>query len=114
MNQRSELRAQIDKIEGSGAKVVRNVTVARTFDIEYEGKCGLETIWNYEFPGALAKFFEFYQGSSIKTLEDLVQFNTDHQDLELPKGEMLQPSISVLVSLTLWLTRSSKSPGFVD
>ncbi|KAK5062767.1 hypothetical protein LTR84_004842 [Exophiala bonariae] len=96
VKQRSELRAQIDKIEKDGAKVVRDVNVAKTFDLEFEGKCGLEAIWDYEFPGALAKFFDFYQDSSIKTLQDLIQFNNDHPDLELPKGKIVVSIITAL------------------
>jgi len=79
-----EIRASISKMEVAGAKVVRNVTLPTVFDFEFKGREGLESIWNYEFKSAVEKFFQGYVDPPVKSLEDLIQFNIDHKDIELP------------------------------
>ena len=75
-------------IEASGAKVVRNVQLPRWSEIEFEGKEGLDTIWDHDFCKNMEEFLKGYIEPPVSSVADLVQYNSAHQDVELPAGNV--------------------------
>ncbi|KAI1119751.1 amidase signature domain-containing protein [Nemania abortiva] len=72
-------------IEAGGGKVARDAVMIQYEELEIEGKEGIDKVWDHDFAAGLEGFLRGYQDSPIKNLEDLVRFNEEHADLELPK-----------------------------
>jgi len=44
-------------------------------------------IWDYDLKANMAGFLAWYEDPPIKSLEDLIKFNSEHADVELPEGK---------------------------
>ena len=56
-------------------------------EISWEGEDALETVWNSYLGGEINSFLGEYTESPVRTVEQLIQWNSDHKDLELPPGK---------------------------
>ncbi|KAL6824616.1 amidase signature enzyme [Trichoderma sp. SZMC 28015] len=80
----SEFLQAVATIRESGAKVTENVVLPQVDEIVWEGEDALETVWNSYLGGEINSFLKEYTESSVRTVEQLIQWNSDHKDLELP------------------------------
>ncbi|UKZ74712.1 hypothetical protein TrVFT333_002382 [Trichoderma virens FT-333] len=77
-------RVEIVREKQSGAEVTENVVLPQVDEIAWEGEDALETVWNSYLGGEINSFLNEYTTSSVRTVEQLIQWNSDHKDLELP------------------------------
>ena len=87
--QKREIDERISVIETAGARVVKNVVLPQCDHLTWKGEDALETLWNHDYKKAMDKFLSLYHETSIRTMEDIIQFNLEHADKELPPGKML-------------------------
>ncbi|KAI1378149.1 amidase signature domain-containing protein [Hypoxylon crocopeplum] len=83
--QRERYLAAATLIENNGAKVVRNAVLLQYSELEFNGKEAIEQVWDHDFASGLEEFLKGYHDAPIKNLKDLVRFNEEHADLELPE-----------------------------
>ncbi|MCJ1359552.1 MAG: hypothetical protein MMC33_009554 [Icmadophila ericetorum] len=87
--QRAEIEEAAVKIKNAGAHVEKNVPFPSMDQLVLDGEDALEQLWNHDFGKAWATFlqeFEFEPGAKpIRTVADIVEFNKQHSDKELPK-----------------------------
>ncbi|KAK2593441.1 hypothetical protein QQS21_008858 [Conoideocrella luteorostrata] len=86
---RREIANAANRIEAKGAKVVQNAVLLQYDDFDLDGYDGLEGIWDHDFATELEKFLAAYKDTSISSVADLVQFNNDHANVELPPGTII-------------------------
>lgn len=67
--------------------MTKNVVLPQVDEITWAGEDALETVWNSYLGGEMNSFLSEYTESSVRTVEQLVQWNSDHKDLELPPGK---------------------------
>ncbi|KAG8163939.1 hypothetical protein KVR01_005857 [Diaporthe batatas] len=82
--QRDEMDAAIAKIENAGAVVVRSVPFPSMDQLVLDGDDALEQLWNHDFSNEWDVFLEGYDDSKIKSLRDMVEFNRQNAEKELP------------------------------
>ncbi|QYT03683.1 Amidase domain-containing protein [Trichoderma simmonsii] len=83
----SEFLQAVATIRKSGAEVTENVVLPQVDEIAWEGEDALETVWNSYLGSEINSFLNEYTESSVRTVEQLIQWNSDHKDLELPPGK---------------------------
>ncbi|OBT62904.1 hypothetical protein VE03_07904 [Pseudogymnoascus sp. 23342-1-I1] len=88
--QERERLAAMDHIQFLGGKVVRDVHLAPYSSFTRDGKDGLEAIWQRDYAPSLEGFLRYFVEPPIKCMKDLVQFNIDHKDVELPSDQPSQ------------------------
>ena len=81
------MRAAADLTEEGGAKVVRDVVVPQMTDLEINGRDGIESVWDHDFTKGMVEFLKGYEKAPIASVQDIVDFNGKHANLELPSGE---------------------------
>jgi amidase len=69
---------------------VRDVNVPQMADLEIEGRDGIEEIWDHDFREGMSEFLSGFVNAQVATVEDIVKFNTEHADLELPASKKTQ------------------------
>jgi hypothetical protein len=79
--------AAIKFIEDHGGLVTKDVYLPPLSTLNFDGQDGLAMIMETDFPDAMEKFLSGYVDSSIKSVQDIVDFNDAHADLELPAGK---------------------------
>lgn len=84
-HQRQSYLAAADLIEQEGGKVVRDAFLFQYSALEINGKPGIDQVWDHDFAGCLEEFLAGYENAPIKTLADLVRYNEEHADTELPE-----------------------------
>ena len=67
---------------------MRNVELPKWSDLEFEGRDGLDAIWDHDFCSNMEEFLRGYIDPPIKSVADIVKYNSAHQELELPSGEV--------------------------
>ncbi|KAH8746430.1 amidase signature domain-containing protein [Diaporthe sp. PMI_573] len=87
--QREEMDAAFSKIEKSGAVVVRSVPFPSMDQLVLDGDDALEQLWNHDFSSEWEVFLKGYQDSQIVSLRDVVEFNKQNADKELPPRKRL-------------------------
>ena len=87
--QKREIDERISIMETAGARVVDDVVLPQCSNLTWKGEDALETLWNHDYKKAMDTFLSFYHETSIRTMEDVIQFNLEHAELELPPGKML-------------------------
>ncbi|KAL5085707.1 hypothetical protein Trisim1_010053 [Trichoderma cf. simile WF8] len=80
----SEFLQAVATIRESGAEVTENVVLPQVDEIAWEGEDALEMVWNSYLGDEINSFLSEYTESSVRTVEQLIQWNSDHKDLELP------------------------------
>ncbi|KAL8817135.1 MAG: hypothetical protein Q9223_003980 [Gallowayella weberi] len=95
-------RARI-KIAHAGAHVVSPVELIQFFDLfkDPTGASSMNDLICYEFRKDIANYLALYPDSPVKTLEDLVKFNEDHAELELPEHQAKQDSFEKMLKLEM-------------
>jgi len=84
---RAEVQAAVDLVSQRGAKVVQPVhliNVAGVFEDGVEGVNDVTDIMDRDFRKTFEDYLALFNDSNIRTLEDVIQFNSDHADEELP------------------------------
>ncbi|KAK4061444.1 hypothetical protein Trihar35433_9771 [Trichoderma harzianum] len=71
-------------IRESRAEVTENVLLPQVDEIVWEGDDALETVWNSYLGDEINSFLNEYTESLVRTAEELIQWNLDQKDLELP------------------------------
>ena len=84
--QKADIDARINIMKEAGARVVNDVVLPQWSEFLWKGKDMLEIIWNHDYKKAMDSFLCQLQESEIHTMEDLVEFNKEHADKELPSG----------------------------
>ncbi|KAF2469965.1 amidase signature enzyme [Lindgomyces ingoldianus] len=87
----------VERIRGKGAKVVENVpliTLPEVFENGVEGVFDTDSLMDGDMRRAFGDFLAEFEGFEIKTLADLVKWNEDHAEVELPPEA---PSQSYLI-----------------
>lgn len=69
--------------------MVGNVPLIPYDVLQFEGSDGLDQIWNHDFARHFPSFVAGYLDPPIKTVEDLVKFNSDNAEKALPGGMKL-------------------------
>ena len=87
--QKAEVDERITTMENSGAHVVKDVVLPQCSELTWEGEDALEVVWNHDYKNAMEKFLAQYAESPIRTVEEVIQFNKDHKEQELPPGTPL-------------------------
>lgn len=67
-----------------GTKVLYPVQIPEVKDLDYKGELGILAVIFYEMRDNIANFLERFNTTNVRSLEDLVQFNKDHAEKELP------------------------------
>ncbi|CAI7658759.1 unnamed protein product [Penicillium glandicola] len=87
-----------DLIAKGGAEVVPDVPLISYDVLQFEGSDGLDQIWNHDSARHFPSFVECYINFSVKSIEDLINFNSEHAEkalsggFEKPQG-LLQDSV---------------------
>ncbi|KAL6719943.1 hypothetical protein ACLMJK_001864 [Lecanora helva] len=106
-NFREQLSSSIDearrRISAAGAHVVAPVELTQFFDLfkDPDGPPNMGDLIFYEFRHSIADFFVLYPNAPVKSLEDLVKFNREHADVELPEHQSKQDSFEHMLNLDL-------------
>ncbi|KAL8811974.1 MAG: hypothetical protein Q9200_001372 [Gallowayella weberi] len=104
---RKQLESETDrariKIAHAGAHVVSPVELIQFFDLlkDPTGASSMNGLICYEFRKDIANYLALYPDSPVKTLEDLVKFNEDHAELELPEHQAKQDSFEKMLKLEM-------------
>lgn len=93
LQQDSEFLSAIKTVRDSGGVVVENIVLPQVAELVWEGKDALERIWGKDLKSHLESFLAECEDAQVRTIEELVQVNKDHADVELPPGK--------------WVTRSA-------
>ena len=83
-----DFSSAIRTIRESGGVVVEDVVLPQVSDLVWEGEDALEQIWGKDAKSGLESFLAEYEDAQVRTVEELVQFNKDHADVELPPGQL--------------------------
>ncbi|KAI1318485.1 amidase signature enzyme [Xylariaceae sp. FL0255] len=82
--QRMEMEAAIAKIREHGAIVHEAVPLTSVNELVLDGKNALDMIWNHDFNVAWSGFLQRFEGISIKSVKDIVEFNRQNAERALP------------------------------
>ncbi|KAL8903551.1 MAG: hypothetical protein Q9207_003856 [Kuettlingeria erythrocarpa] len=101
--QESEIDRARSKISHGGAHVVSPVELIHFFDLfkDLNGSSSMDDLICYEFRKEISNYLALYPDSPVKTLEDLVKFNEDHAELELPEHQPKQDSFEKMLKLEM-------------
>ncbi|TVY78524.1 putative amidase [Lachnellula suecica] len=86
LQQDLDFHSAIETIRKSGGVVIEDVVLPQVADLLWEGEDALEFIWGKDLKSNLESFLAEYEDAEVRTVEELVQFNKDHADVELPPG----------------------------
>ncbi|EFX06390.1 amidase family protein [Grosmannia clavigera kw1407] len=79
-----EMKDVAKKIQAQQAAVTEGVVLLQADEISHNGKDALELVWNFDLAGGIDSFLGEYTESEVRTAEQLIQWNKEHMDLELP------------------------------
>lgn len=85
--QKKEFEDRLEVMQKTGAHVVKNVVLPQCSDLTWKGEDALEMLWNHGYKKEMGSFLSRYLEAPIRTMEDLIQFNLEHKDVELPDGK---------------------------
>ncbi|KAK4150380.1 amidase signature domain-containing protein [Chaetomidium leptoderma] len=88
---KASYEAAMKKIQSSGGEVIYPVELVHPKQNGI-GKA-MDTIFDYEPRGVVAKYLETRDDPNMKSLEDIANFNIEHADLELPEDYPNQNAI---------------------
>ncbi|KAH6714418.1 amidase signature domain-containing protein [Leptodontidium sp. MPI-SDFR-AT-0119] len=74
------------KTHATEAFVSYPVDIPPATDLWYEGQNPIDVVMSYEGKQALEDWLDEVKVPGLKTIEDLIKFNLDHQQEELPEG----------------------------
>ncbi|KAE8443929.1 hypothetical protein EG329_001239 [Mollisiaceae sp. DMI_Dod_QoI] len=80
----TEIRAAYQKIKTYLPQAQENVSYVTLDDLEYKGRDILSIFMMNDFKNDLENYLRGLATSKVKTLEDIIQFNKDNKDEELP------------------------------
>lgn len=122
--QRAEMDAALKKIGESGGHVVRDVPLTSMDELVLDSEDALEQLWStcvpryprcyanylsdHDFAKAWAEYLKGYENAGIKNLEDMIRFNKEHADVELPTSKSKMASSALLYCL---MTMPTGYPG---
>ena len=66
--------------------MVTNVQLPKWSDLKFDGKDGLDAIWDHDFCGNMEAFLNGYVDPPVRSIADIVRYNTANHELELPAG----------------------------
>ena len=69
-------------------------------ELDFEGKQGLDAIWDHDFCSNMEEFLDGYIDPPVKSVADIVKFNSEHAAQELPKGDESLPNLHLKAILT--------------
>ncbi|KAK0099948.1 hypothetical protein ONS96_007893 [Cadophora gregata f. sp. sojae] len=73
------------KSNAAGAHIAFPVDITPATDLWYEGKNPIELVMSYEGKEAVEDWLSEVNSPGLKTIEDLIKFNLDHHEKELPE-----------------------------
>lgn len=82
-----EMKAAVKAIRKRKAIVSEGVVLPQVDEITYDGEDALEKVWDFDLAGAIDSFLGEYTESQVRTTKQLIRWNTEHKDLELPPGK---------------------------
>ncbi|KAK4145836.1 amidase signature domain-containing protein [Dichotomopilus funicola] len=88
---KASYEAAMERIRSSGGEVIYPVELVHPKENGI-GKA-MDTIFDYEPRGVVAKYLETRDDPNMKSLEDIANFNIEHADLELPEDYPNQNAI---------------------
>ncbi|KAH6635528.1 amidase signature domain-containing protein [Chaetomium sp. MPI-SDFR-AT-0129] len=88
---KASYEAAMERIQSSGGEVIYPVELVHPKENGI-GKA-MDTIFDYEPRGVVAKYLETRDDPNMKSLEDIANFNIEHADLELPEDYPNQNAI---------------------
>ncbi|KAL6693351.1 amidase signature domain-containing protein [Trichoderma pleuroticola] len=109
----SEFLQAVATIRASGAEVTENVVLPQVDEMAWEGEDALETVWNSYLGGEINSFLNEYTESSVRTVEQLIQWNSDHKDLELPPAFPGQEQLENTLKINLTEEKRQEIVSFI-
>ncbi|KAH6622595.1 amidase signature domain-containing protein [Chaetomium tenue] len=82
--QRRGLADAANTISEHGGVVEQPVPLTSMDELVLDGEDALEQLWNHDFEPAWNHFLAGYKETPVRTLAELVKFNSDHADIALP------------------------------
>ncbi|KAK0123882.1 hypothetical protein ONS95_008874 [Cadophora gregata] len=82
--QRADYRNVKTRLRDAGVMVQEDVPFPSMDDLNYNGEDALEQLWNHDFAAEWAAYLEFFDKPQIRSIADMVEFNNQNADKELP------------------------------
>ncbi|KAI9768832.1 MAG: hypothetical protein M1840_004646 [Geoglossum simile] len=89
----SDIRSAYAKIKNLAKSLVENVPLVPFEEFDFQGNNSELTVTMADFTGDLNGYLSDLEESPVRTLESLIQFNTDHAEMELPPGHANQETL---------------------
>jgi amidase len=86
LQQDADFASAIEVIRKSGG-IVADAVLPQVDELAWEGEDGLELIWDKDLKHGIDAFLAQYENAQVRTVKELVQFNKDHADVELPPSK---------------------------
>ncbi|KAI9817887.1 MAG: hypothetical protein M1827_001006 [Pycnora praestabilis] len=91
--QLSEIRAAYKKIAALADYFHEDVSIVSKSELEFEGKHSIYDVMQSDFKETFEKYLTQLESSPVRTMEEMVEFNKQHADKELPERNPSQDKL---------------------
>ncbi|KAI9727711.1 MAG: hypothetical protein M1828_005939 [Chrysothrix sp. TS-e1954] len=98
----NEIDIAISKLRDAGAHVVQSIGLIAFADVEKAGGNTISDTMDHDYCASMQAFLGLFDNPNhVKNVEELVKFNSDHTDIEMPPGHGNQDALIGALNSTL-------------